>query len=74
MTYQNRQYTAEIGGSSWSKGPKVEFATIREARAWAEEYGTTADYCLIYNSKGRLVASHRRDQNGNGQNWFRAMI
>lgn len=60
-------YTAAIGGSSWSHGPTAEFSTIREARAWAEEYGNTADYCTITDKKGRVVASHRQ-VNGH---WYR---
>lgn len=65
-------YTAEMGGSAIHQGPKAEFATIREARRWAEEYGGTADYCLISDAAGRLVASHRRDTNCG--RWFRATI
>lgn len=68
------KYQAEIGGSSWGEGPKAEFDTIKAARAWAESYGTTADSCKIYNAKGRLVAEHRRDPNGDGTRWFRASI
>ena len=65
-------YKAEISGSSWSRGPQAEFSTIRECRAWAEEYGRTADRCSIYDKKGKLVALHCRDENGNGMKWFRA--
>jgi hypothetical protein len=67
-------YTAEIGGSFWSQGPKGEFATMRECRQFAESFGTTADHCAIYDAKGRLIASHRRDRNGDGTIWFRAAI
>lgn len=67
-------YTAEIGGASWAQGPRAEFATIREARAWAEEYGTTADRCVIRDAKGREVARHCRDRNGDGTRWFRATV
>ena len=70
METKMTRYTAQIGGSSWSHGPKAEFKTIREARAWAEEYGATADWCTIYDLKGRAVAQHRRDTSGTGQNWF----
>ena len=63
-------YKASIGGSSWSRGPEAEFATMREARAWAEEYGSTADYCIITDKSGCVVGSHRRV---NGR-WFRAAI
>ncbi len=65
-------YSAEIGGSSWSRGPVVTFRTILEAREWAESYGTTADWCAISDAKGRAVAAHRRDPNGNGMRWYRA--
>jgi hypothetical protein len=67
-------YIAEIGGPSWSSGPRTECATIREARAWAESYGTTADWCTITDAKGRAVASHRRDPNGDGTRWYRAAV
>jgi hypothetical protein len=66
-------YTATIGGSSWHTGPVAEFPTIRACRAWAEEYGTTADYCTITDAKGREVASHRRDPNAPG-GWYRAQV
>jgi hypothetical protein len=65
-------YTAEIGGGSWAQGPVQQFATIREARAWAEEYGSTADRCTITDAKGRKVGEHRRD--GSSGRWFRAAI
>ena len=65
-------YIAHLGGSGWASGPRAEFRTIRECRAWAESYGTTADCCEITDSKGRLVASHRRDTSGSGLDWFRA--
>lgn len=67
-------YTAQIGGQSWSVGPQAEFSTIREARYWAEEYGTTADWCSIYDPQGALVASHRRDTSGCGDRWYRAQV
>jgi hypothetical protein len=70
-TKQPRLYRAKIGGAAWAEGPTAEFRTIREARAWAEEYGTTADYCLIFDLKGRLVAEHRRDTGSPGR-WYRA--
>lgn len=50
------------------------FDTIRECREYAESYGTTADYCLIYDRKDRLVAEHRRNPNGDGTNWFRSTV
>ena len=64
-------YTATISGSSWSRGPVAEFPTIREARAWAESYGTTADRCIITDTSGREVARHIRDTGAPGR-WFRA--
>lgn len=67
-------YRAEVGGSTWSRGPVADFPTIRECRRWAEEYGTTADYCHIYNRKGSLVAAHHRDTSGDGMRWFRGGI
>lgn len=63
-------YTAEIGGSMISQGPIVQFATIREARAWAESQGDLADWCSIKNNRGDLVASHRRDRSAH--RWYRA--
>lgn len=63
-------YTAEIGGSSWAQGPTAECRTIREARAWAEEYGESSDYCRITDRDGRLVASHQRDPSSG--RWYRA--
>jgi hypothetical protein len=69
-----KTYTAELSGSSWRQGPIAEFATITAARRWAEEYGTTADVCTIRDAKGREVALHCRDMNGNGLRWFRSAI
>jgi hypothetical protein len=63
-------YTASVGGSSWSRGPTGDFKTIREAREWAEGFGTTADYCYIKDKKGRHVASHIRMEG----RWRRACI
>ncbi len=57
--------------SSWAEGPAASFATIREARQWAEEFGTTADRCTI-TDRGRAVVEHRRDTNGDGTRWYRA--
>ena len=69
-----KTYTAEITGNSWSQGPVAEFPTITAARKWAEEYGTTADCCTITDAKGREVANHRRDSNGDGTRWYRASV
>lgn len=64
-------YAAELFGNSWKQGPRAEFATITAARKWAEEFGTTADRCVI-TSRGKVVAEHRRDLSGDGTRWFRA--
>jgi hypothetical protein len=64
------KYTAEIGGHSWQQGPKAQFRTIRECRQWAEEYGTTADWCVITDRKGRVVGRHHRKTSGNALTWF----
>ncbi len=56
------RYRAELGGSAWAIGPVASFATIRAARHWAEEYGSTADRCIVTDRRrGRIVAEHRRD-------------
>jgi hypothetical protein len=55
-------------------GETALFSTIRAARAWAEGYGTLASRCTITDRKGRLVALHMRDHNGDGLRWFRAQI
>lgn len=67
-------YRAEVAGSSWAQGPVAEFPTIRECRAWAEEYGTTADRCSIFDRMGNHVAEHRRDLSGDGSRWYRATV
>lgn len=69
-----RTYTARVSGHSWSVGPTAEFPTITACRKWAEEYGTTADWCSIEDSKGREVACHRRDSSKDGTRWYRAAI
>ena len=68
------KFQAYINGSSWKNGPMAEFNTIREARAWAEEYGNTADYCNICTRGGKLVAQHVRERNANGTRWFRGFV
>lgn len=70
--FKQTKYVAIIGGSSFGRNaPQIDADTIRMARAWAEEYGTTADYCYIYNRRGRLVAAHHRDTRGKGDRWFK---
>ncbi len=67
------RYTAHVFGSSWAAGPSASFATITAARRWAEEHGTTADRCIVTDRRrGRIVAEHRRDRNGDGRRWYRA--
>ena len=67
-------YIAKIGGSSWAQGPEAALPTIRGCRAWAEGYGTTADWCTITDAKGRVVGEYRRDTGGTGTRWFRATV
>jgi len=61
-------YTAVIGGSAWENGPRDEFRTITDARAWAKSFGTSADWCNIIDPKGRVVAKQMRD----GNRWIKA--
>lgn len=70
MTPSATKYTAQIDGSSWAKGPTATFASISEAQAWAEEFGSTADCCSIYQGE-RLVALYVRSINGNGHYWYK---
>jgi hypothetical protein len=65
-----KRYTAEIGGHSWARGPKAQFNTLAECREWAEEYGTTADWCSVEDAKGRPVVAYWRYRNST--EWFRA--
>jgi hypothetical protein len=67
-------YTAEMFGSSWTVAPKTEHSTITLARRWAEEYGTTADLCVIHDHRGREVARHVRDTSGDGTRWHRGTV
>ncbi len=67
-------YTAEMGGCDIAAGEICEFPTIRAARAWAETHGHLAHFCSIRDRAGRLVASHRRDQSGDGVHWFAAAV
>jgi hypothetical protein len=67
-------YTAELSGSSWADGPVMDHPTITEARRWDEEYGTTADLCVIRDHRGREVARHVRDTSGDGTRWRRGTV
>lgn len=68
-----KKFRAEIGGSSFSRSPEAEFDKLSEARSWASEFGTTADWCDVYRGN-RLVVSYRRDTSGDGRKWFKAVI
>ncbi len=76
MTISNRRayppFAAYMHGSSMSRSPKAEFNRIRDAREWAESYGTTADSCTLDGANGVAVGRHMRDRNGDGTRWFRA--
>lgn len=52
-------YKAEVGGAS-VRVRSVEFRTIAECRVFAESFGSTADWCVITDWKGRTVGEHRR--------------
>lgn len=65
-------YTARIEGRAWSIGPTATLPTITACRQWAEDYGDTADRCMITDHLGRLVGVHARDRNGTGRRWYRA--
>ena len=67
-----RTYTAEVGGYSFSQTQTQPFATITDARKWAEEYGSQADWCTILDKNGIVVASHRR--NGSTNRWHKGAI
>lgn len=71
--FMGKKFRAEIGGSSIGRPIEAEFNKLSEARRWAEEFGTTADRCNVYRGE-RLVASYRRDPNGNGTKWFKAAM
>jgi len=72
---RSRRFAARL-----DTGARARFATITAARRWAEDYGTTANWCLILqmgrdhdgNPVGTVVGEHRRDPNGDGTRWFRA--
>lgn len=67
----DHKYTAEVGAKSIGAAP-VPFNTLRECRAHAESYGTTADWCVVRSAKtGRQKAAYRRCQSGNGLRWYK---
>ena len=55
-------------------GADADFATIREARRWAESFGDTANHCTVRTASGSVVAEHRRDANDDGRRWFRVAM
>ena len=64
-------YTAEVGGASFARSSATQHDSLTACRAHAESYGTTADYCHVYDSRGVLVASYHRDTAGDGTRWFK---
>lgn len=62
-----KHYTATL-----DNGSSAQFATITEARRWAEQHGTAANRCVIKNLKGMPSGLHVRDTGGNGSRWFKA--
>ena len=68
-----KKYTAVLGGASWASGPESDHSTIKAARAWAESYGSTADWCNIYD-KGQLVARHVRSAEKGGMSWYKVAV
>lgn len=54
-------YNAEVGGAS-VRVRCVAFRTVAECREFAEGFGSTADWCVITDWKGRKVGEHRRDR------------
>ena len=65
------RYVVEVGGAGWKTGPRFFAQTIREAREKVEGYGNTADYGIILNRRGRVVARHERDRSTG--RWYRVM-
>lgn len=61
-------YKAEVGGASM-RVSSASFRTISECREFAEFFGSTADWCTIYDWKGRTVGEHRRE--GHKAEWYR---
>jgi hypothetical protein len=61
-------YKAEVGGPS-GRVRDVEFRTVRECREFAEGFGSTADWCVIRDWKGRKVGEHRRVRHN--ADWYR---
>lgn len=64
------KYTVEISGHSWRLGPVYNTDTLKSARKIAVEYGPAADWADVYRN-GKLVASYRRNPDGDGWTWYR---
>jgi len=55
-----------------TQGPEATFRTIRECGAWAEDFGTAWDRCVVRDREYRKVAEFRRDLRCVVPSWFRA--
>lgn len=53
---------------------RVPVRTFAEALEYAEAYGTTAERCDVETRHCLIVASFRRDPNGDGTRWYRAEV
>lgn len=63
-------YNAEVGGPAGRV--LCAFRTVGECREWATSFGTTADWCVIRDWKGRKVGEHRRTlANAPADRWYR---
>lgn len=67
-------YTVRLGGGGCRSEHRVDFSTIRDARAWADSYGSSADWFSIHDHQDVEIAAYRRDTSGRGDRWFRAAI
>jgi hypothetical protein len=70
---KNSKYIATVGGHSM-RAVDYPVATITAGRRAAEDYGTTADWCTIKTRAGKIVASHVRSNEGNGQSWYKTTV
>lgn len=68
MTKQ-KKYHVTVGGDGWAIGPEFDVRSITEGREGIESYGSTADWGIIANGKGKAVASYQRD--GSSNRWYR---
>jgi hypothetical protein len=63
-------YTATVSDSGGDWAESKEFPTMRQCRAWAEEFGQRTDRCVIRDAKGRTVGLHVRRTCSN--EWYAA--